>query len=122
MVVVAAAGVQHTADAKSARHDGTPPAAGEEPDGQFFVTAQRGANNARTLQLPDAGASKTNTSRAAMSSEKSVVVFPPTPRNICPICGKASYSAGGIHPQCAMQKADEPRLARLKAEKAAEAK
>ena len=41
---------------------------------------------------------------------------------LCPICGKASYSVGGIHPQCSMQKADEPRLAKLKATKNTETK
>jgi endogenous inhibitor of DNA gyrase (YacG/DUF329 family) len=57
-----------------------------------------------------------------MSTEEFIVVVPRPPRNLCPICGKASYSAGGVHPQCAMQQADEPRLARLKAAKAVEAK
>jgi uncharacterized OB-fold protein len=55
-------------------------------------------------------------------SEKSVVVIPQPPKNLCPICGKPAYSLGGIHPQCAMQQADEPRLARLRTTKAAEAK
>ena len=54
-------------------------------------------------------------------SEKSVVVIPQPPKNLCPICGKAAYSLGGIHPQCAMQQADEPRLNRLRTSKAAEA-
>ena len=57
-----------------------------------------------------------------MSSEKSVVIVPQTPKILCPICGKPTYSSGGIHPQCAMQKADEPRLIRLKAARAAEAR
>ena len=46
-----------------------------------------------------------------MSSEKSVIIVPQTPRNLCPICGKAAYSLGGIHPQCAMQQADRDRRA-----------
>jgi hypothetical protein len=54
-------------------------------------------------------------------SEKSVIIEPQPPRNLCPICGKATYSLGGIHPQCAMQQADEPRLSRLRTSKAAEA-
>jgi hypothetical protein len=54
-----------------------------------------------------------------MSSEQPIVVVPPAPRNLCPICGKASYSVGGIHPQCAMQQADAPRLVRLRAAKVA---
>ncbi len=35
-----------------------------------------------------------------MSSEKSVVILPPPPKPICPVCGKPSYSLGGVHPQC----------------------
>jgi hypothetical protein len=54
-----------------------------------------------------------------MSSEKSVIIVPPLAKHLCPVCGKASYSPGGIHPQCAMQQADEPRLARLRAAKVA---
>lgn len=27
-------------------------------------------------------------------------------RNLCPVCGKASYSRGGTHPQCAVARAD----------------
>ena len=45
-----------------------------------------------------------------MSSEKSVIIIPPPPKNLCPVCGKAAYSLGGIHPQCAIQQADEPRM------------
>ena len=48
-----------------------------------------------------------------MSSEKADIVVPPPAKIPCPVCGKASYSPGGIHPQSAMQLADEPRLARL---------
>jgi endogenous inhibitor of DNA gyrase (YacG/DUF329 family) len=55
-------------------------------------------------------------------SEKSVAIIPQPPKNLCPICGKASYSAGGIHPQCAMQQADAPRMVRVRAAKAAEPK
>jgi hypothetical protein len=57
-----------------------------------------------------------------MSSEKSVVIVPPPPRKLCPICGKASYSAGGIHPQCAIEQADAPRLVELRAARVAEPK
>jgi hypothetical protein len=35
----------------------------------------------------------------------------------CPVCGKRSYSATGIHPQCAMQQADAPRQRQLAAAK-----
>ncbi len=39
---------------------------------------------------------------------------------ICPVCGKASYSKAGIHPQCSALQADRERTAQLKKEKAAE--
>lgn len=57
-----------------------------------------------------------------MSSEKSVVVISPAAKHLCPICGRASYSVGGVHPQCAMQQADEPRLVSLRAARVAETK
>jgi hypothetical protein len=38
---------------------------------------------------------------------------------ICPVCGKASYSLGGIHPQCAMERADAKRKKQLKAKEQA---
>ena len=57
-----------------------------------------------------------------MSSEKSVVVIPQPPKNLCPICGKPAYSLGGIHPQCAMQQADEPRIVGLRAAKSIESR
>ena len=36
---------------------------------------------------------------------------------VCPVCGTRSYSANGIHPQCAMLQADAPREERLKEER-----
>jgi hypothetical protein len=39
----------------------------------------------------------------------------------CPVCGHSSYSPTGIHPQCAVSQADEPRRLRLAAEKKADA-
>lgn len=45
------------------------------------------------------------------------VAPPRQPGKICPICGKRAYSAGGIHPQCAVKQADAPRQAILAAEK-----
>lgn len=39
------------------------------------------------------------------------------PPKLCPVCGAASYSRDGIHPQCAQQQADAPRVARLKEKK-----
>lgn len=42
----------------------------------------------------------------------------PQPKT-CPVCGHSSYSSNGIHPQCAVTQADEPRKARLVAAKKA---
>jgi hypothetical protein len=54
-----------------------------------------------------------------MNSQKPEPIFTvPAPR-LCPICKKPSYSAEGIHPQCAVVQADAPRQARLAAEKKA---
>src|SRR5215213_2818251 len=57
-----------------------------------------------------------------MSSEKSAIILPPPPKHLCPVCGKPAYSLGGVHPQCAIQQADEPRLVRLRTARAAEPK
>jgi hypothetical protein len=53
------------------------------------------------------------TVRSKMSIIKPIIVIPGPDRNLCPICGKATYSRGGIHPQCAMEQADQPRVIRL---------
>ena len=42
-------------------------------------------------------------------------------RRLCPVCGMASYSRYGIHPQCAQAQADAPRVERLRAERKASA-
>ncbi len=57
-----------------------------------------------------------------MSHKKPTPILGERSTKICPVCGKRSYSAGGIHPQCAVQQADAPREAQLKAKKKAEAK
>jgi hypothetical protein len=49
-----------------------------------------------------------------MSHKKPTPILGEHNRKICPVCGKRSYSAGGIHPQCAVQQAD-PREQQLKA-------
>lgn len=54
-----------------------------------------------------------------MHKKPSPIAAWPAPK-ICPVCGKSSYSAGGIHPQCAVVQADAPRRALLAAEKKAE--
>ncbi len=40
-------------------------------------------------------------------------------RKLCPICGKASYSSSGTHPQCEVAKSDTAFRAALKARIAA---
>jgi hypothetical protein len=57
-----------------------------------------------------------------MSTEESIMIIPQAPRHLCPVCEKPSYSLGGVHPQCAIQQADAPRILRLRAAKAAEPK
>ncbi|MEX0702262.1 MAG: hypothetical protein WD069_09220 [Planctomycetales bacterium] len=42
------------------------------------------------------------------------------PRRLCPLCGTPSYSASGVHPQCAQENYDREQMARLKAQKKAE--
>ena len=54
-----------------------------------------------------------------MNSKKVVPIAARPGERTCPICGKPSYSVGGIHPQCAMQHADAPRKKSLKEEKLA---
>jgi hypothetical protein len=66
-----------------------------------------------------------------MNTHKPAPLYPAPAGKTCPICGKRSYSAQGIHPQCAVQQADAPRQkliaeekkdrARVQAEQAAEA-
>ena len=55
-----------------------------------------------------------------MSEKRSISIEPNS--KACPVCGKSSYSFGGIHPQCAVLLADAPRADRLDAEKKAKAK
>ncbi|MEX0718832.1 MAG: hypothetical protein WD066_19725 [Planctomycetaceae bacterium] len=46
-------------------------------------------------------------------------MFSSKPRRVCAICGTPSYSASGVHPQCAQEKADREQTARLKAQQKA---
>jgi hypothetical protein len=57
-----------------------------------------------------------------MSEKKPVPIMAGTGHNMCPVCGKRSYSAAGTHPQCAQNQADAVRKQKLAAEKAAEKK
>jgi ribosomal protein L37E len=56
-----------------------------------------------------------------MRHKKSTPIIGEHNRKTCPVCGKRSYSAGGIHPQCAVQQADSAREQQLKAQKKIEA-
>jgi hypothetical protein len=49
-----------------------------------------------------------------MNNNRPLPLYPTPVRAICPVCGHASYSATGVHPQCSMQKADRERMARIK--------
>jgi hypothetical protein len=42
-----------------------------------------------------------------MSISKPVAIVHTPPA--CPVCGKPSYSRGGVHPQCAVARADKAR-------------
>jgi hypothetical protein len=56
-----------------------------------------------------------------MSKLKPEVFTPTKAPKCCPVCQKPSYSSAGIHPQCAVALADEPRRVRLVEEKKAKA-
>lgn len=49
---------------------------------------------------------------AKSMTRKPTPLIPDPPRKLCPVCGEVAYSMGGIHPQCAVRKADEQRLLR----------
>ncbi|MBX9790108.1 MAG: hypothetical protein K2Y37_14420 [Pirellulales bacterium] len=58
-----------------------------------------------------------------MSNSKPEALIAPTPpRPCCPVCGKATYSSTGIHPQCAASRAAVVIDERAKARREAEAK
>jgi hypothetical protein len=50
-----------------------------------------------------------------MSERKPIPVPAFAPRGLCPVCGKASYSHTGLHPQCAVARADAISKAARKA-------
>lgn len=55
------------------------------------------------------------------ASKKPAPLFVASTPKICPVCGHSSYSSTGIHPQCAAERADEPRRLKLVAERKAKA-
>jgi hypothetical protein len=52
-----------------------------------------------------------------MSEKKPPPLIPARVRNLCPVCGKTSYSRAGIHPQCSVRQADEESKIRVKRER-----
>ena len=50
-----------------------------------------------------------------MSEKKPVVTRDLSTPGLCPVCGKASYSRNGTHPQCSAAKADSLARAARKA-------
>ncbi|HTM54721.1 MAG TPA: hypothetical protein VL175_11870 [Pirellulales bacterium] len=50
-----------------------------------------------------------------MSERKPVPIIPLGTKAVCPVCHKPSYSLGGMHPQCALARADAKTRAALKA-------
>jgi hypothetical protein len=57
-----------------------------------------------------------------MSTRKPVPIRTGPAPKTCPVCGKSSYSLGGIHPQCAVWRADSARRLEIAAETKAMAK
>lgn len=51
------------------------------------------------------------------ANKKPTPLYNSVARAACPVCGHASYSSTGIHPQCAMQAADVVHIARVNARK-----
>ena len=50
-----------------------------------------------------------------MSERKPIPTQPASTTRLCPVCGKASYSSTGTHPQCALARADAATKAERKA-------
>jgi hypothetical protein len=51
-----------------------------------------------------------------MSAKKPVPVIAGGGQNLCPVCGKRSYSNAGTHPQCAQRRAEAVRKQKMAAE------
>jgi hypothetical protein len=51
-----------------------------------------------------------------MSEKKPTPLVVQRSDRICPVCGKRSYSAAGVHPQCSMKRADALRKQAAKPE------
>lgn len=57
-----------------------------------------------------------------MSISKPIPEAPQVKRNLCPICGKPSYSRDGIHPQCSLDRADAVRFDKIREQRKLDAK
>ncbi|WP_145371763.1 hypothetical protein [Maioricimonas rarisocia] len=55
-----------------------------------------------------------------MSNRKPEPLFFRETHEACPVCGEVSYSASGIHPQCAVRQADQRRMEQIRLAAAAE--
>jgi hypothetical protein len=71
------------------------------------------AVRARMPVLVHAGAS--HLGEVIMSEKKPVVARTVPAPGLCPVCGKASYSLNGTHPQCSVARADAISRAARKA-------
>ena len=52
-----------------------------------------------------------------MHNRKPMPLFEPRERKRCPVCSEISYSAAGIHPQCAVHQSDAKRMEAVKLKK-----
>jgi uncharacterized Zn finger protein (UPF0148 family) len=52
-------------------------------------------------------------------NSKATPLFSPRKDVRCPVCGEASYSKDGVHPQCSVKRADQKRATKIKADRIA---
>ena len=52
-----------------------------------------------------------------MHAKRPLPLFESKPRPLCPVCGQATYSRAGIHPQCAQDRADRERMEIVKSKR-----
>jgi hypothetical protein len=55
-----------------------------------------------------------------MHAKRPLPLYLVKPRPLCPVCGQTTYSRGGIHPQCAQERADKERMDQVKAKRNSE--
>lgn len=54
-----------------------------------------------------------------MGIKKNVPTVVTAKGKLCPVCGRVSYSLGGVHPQCSFFRAEEQVLALRRQDRAA---